>query len=103
MPLVLAAIHLRLSASYEQRTARDQRLGSLFDIIHRSGTLYDVSDSVAAAINFILRLAYSTTHRIVDCADQGPTPAGPKMEPGRFAILLTLPKSVKIAWAHMER
>ncbi|OQE42261.1 hypothetical protein PENCOP_c004G07000 [Penicillium coprophilum] len=64
MPLVLAAIDLKLSTSREQTEARQRRLNSLSQIIRHSETLYDVTDRVAVATNHLLQLAYVTTQNI---------------------------------------
>ncbi|KAJ5170980.1 Transcription factor [Penicillium coprophilum] len=64
MPLLLAAIDLKLSPSREQTQARQRRLNSLSQIIRHSETLYDVTDCVAVATNHLLQLAYVTTQNI---------------------------------------
>lgn len=64
MPLILAAVDLKLSSSYEEMMARKKRLDSLSIIIRHSHTLYDVTDYVAVGINHILKLAYLTTKNI---------------------------------------
>ncbi|KAJ5807958.1 hypothetical protein N7474_009227 [Penicillium riverlandense] len=61
MPLILAAIDLKLSPSHEEMMIRQKRLHSLSGIIRQSETLYDVTDFVAAGTNHILQLAYLTT------------------------------------------
>ncbi|KAJ5654693.1 Transcription factor [Penicillium lividum] len=61
MPLVLAAIDLKLSPSRSEVAARQKRLDSLSRIIRHSESLYDVTDFVAAGTNHILQLAYVTT------------------------------------------
>lgn len=58
MPLVLAAIDLKISPSHEEMTARQRRLDALSGIICHSENLYDVTDFVAAGTNHILHLAY---------------------------------------------
>lgn len=64
MPLILAALDLKLSSSYEEMMARKRRLNSLSVIIRHSYSLYDVTDYVAVGINHILQLAYLTTRNI---------------------------------------
>lgn len=64
MPLVLAAIDLKLSPSYEEMMIRQKRLHSLSGIIRQSESLYDVTDFVAAGTNHILQLAYLTTQNL---------------------------------------
>lgn len=64
MPLILAALDLKLSSSYEEMMARKKRLNSLSVIIRHSYSLYDVTDYVAVGINHILQLAYLTTKNI---------------------------------------
>ncbi|KAJ5106104.1 hypothetical protein N7456_002779 [Penicillium angulare] len=64
MPLVLAAVNLKLSPSREETESRQKVLASLSNIIRHSETLYDVTDSVAAGTNQILQLAYATTKNI---------------------------------------
>lgn len=64
MPLILAAVDLKLSSSYEEMMTRKKRLDSLSIIIRHSHTLYDVTDYVATGINHILKLAYLTTKNI---------------------------------------
>ena len=61
MPLVLAAIDLKLSPSRAETASRQKRLDSLSKIIRHSESLYDVTDFVAAGTNHILQLAYLTT------------------------------------------
>lgn len=64
MPLILSAIDMKLSPSYEEMTRRKKRLDSLSTIIRHSETLYDVTDFVAIGINHILQLAYLTTKNL---------------------------------------
>lgn len=64
MPLVLAAIDLKLSPSHKEMEVRQRRLTSLSQIIRHSETLYDVTDRVAVATNHILQLAYATTQNL---------------------------------------
>ncbi|KAJ5688516.1 hypothetical protein N7462_002908 [Penicillium macrosclerotiorum] len=61
MPLILAAIDLKLSPSHGEMIKRQKRLDSLSKIIRHSESLYDVTDFVAAGTNQILQLAYHTT------------------------------------------
>lgn len=61
MPLILAAIDLKLSPSCDEMKIRQRRLDSLSRIIRLSESLYDVTDFVAAGTNHILQLAYVTT------------------------------------------
>jgi hypothetical protein len=61
MPLILAAIDLKLSPSCDEMKIRQKRLDSLSKIIRLSESLYDVTDFVAAGTNHILQLAYVTT------------------------------------------
>ncbi|KAJ5934090.1 hypothetical protein N7466_003637 [Penicillium verhagenii] len=61
MPLVLAAIDLKLSPSRSETASRQRRLDYLSNIIRHSEDLYDVTDYVAAGTNHILQLAYVTT------------------------------------------
>lgn len=61
MPLILAAIDLKLSPSSDEIKIRQKRLDSLSKIIRLSESLYDVTDFVAAGTNHILQLAYVTT------------------------------------------
>lgn len=71
MPLVLAAIDLKLSPSYTEMQARQHRLDFLSKIIRHSETLYDVTDFVAAGTNHILHLAYLTTRNLFfPCPDK---------------------------------
>ncbi|CAG8314748.1 unnamed protein product [Penicillium nalgiovense] len=64
MPLILAAIDLKLSPSHEEIEVRQRRLNSLSQIIRHSETLYDVTDFVAVGTNHILQLAYTTTQNL---------------------------------------
>ena len=64
MPLILAAIDVKLSSSYQEMTTRKKRLDTLSAIVRHSYTLYDITDYVAVGINHILRLAYLTTKSI---------------------------------------
>ncbi|KAJ5502785.1 Transcription factor [Penicillium fimorum] len=64
MPLVLAAIDLKLSPSQKETEARQRRLNSLSQIIRHSERLYDVTDRVAVATNHLLKLAYVTTQNL---------------------------------------
>ncbi|KAJ6095170.1 hypothetical protein N7467_002683 [Penicillium canescens] len=64
MPLVLAAIDLKLSPTHEEMKSRQKRLDSLGLIIRRSESLYDVTDFVAVGTNYILQLAYATTQHL---------------------------------------
>ncbi|KAJ5964988.1 Transcription factor [Penicillium vulpinum] len=64
MPLVLAAINLKLSPSRKEMEARQRRLNSLIQVIRHSETLYDVADFVAIGTNHILQLAYTTTQNL---------------------------------------
>ncbi|RJE20817.1 hypothetical protein PHISCL_06836 [Aspergillus sclerotialis] len=64
MPLILAAIDLKLSSSHGEMNARKKRLTSLSAIVRYSETLYDVTDFVAVGINHILQLAYVTTRNL---------------------------------------
>ncbi|OQE12784.1 hypothetical protein PENFLA_c063G08786 [Penicillium flavigenum] len=64
MPLILAAIDLKLSPSREEIEVRQRRLKSLSQIIRHSETLYDVTDFVAVGTNHILQLAYTTTQNL---------------------------------------
>jgi hypothetical protein len=64
MPLVLAAIDLKLSPSREEMEIRQKRLSSLSQIIRHSEALYDVTDFVAVGTNHILQLAYATTQNL---------------------------------------
>lgn len=64
MPLVLAAIDLKLSPSRSEMKRRQKRLDSLSLIIRHSETLYDITDMVAMATNHILQLAYATTKNL---------------------------------------
>ncbi|KAJ5447506.1 Transcription factor [Penicillium cf. griseofulvum] len=64
MPLVLAAIDLKLSPSREEAEARQRRLHSLCRIIRHSEILYDITDRVAVVINHMLQLAYSITQNL---------------------------------------
>jgi hypothetical protein len=61
MPLILAAIDLKLSPSCDEMKIRQKRLDALSKIIRLSESLYDVTDFVAAGTNHILQLAYMTT------------------------------------------
>ncbi|KAJ6000853.1 Transcription factor [Penicillium waksmanii] len=71
MPLVLAAIDLKLSPSYRETQKRQKRLDSISRIIRHSESLYDVTDFVAVGTNQILQLAYSVTRSIfLPCASQ---------------------------------
>jgi hypothetical protein len=64
MPLVLAAIDLKLSPSNRETQKRQKRLDSISRIIRHSETLYDVTDFVAVGTNQILQLAYSVTRNV---------------------------------------
>jgi hypothetical protein len=64
MPLVLAAIDLKLSPTREEMKSRQKRLDSLGLIIRRSESLYDVTDFVAVGTNYVLQLAYATTQHL---------------------------------------
>ncbi|CAG7988360.1 unnamed protein product [Penicillium salamii] len=64
MPLVLAAIDLKLSPSHSAMKAREKRLNSLSLIIKHSETVYDVTDFVAVGTNHILELAYAITQNL---------------------------------------
>jgi hypothetical protein len=64
MPLVLAAIDLKLSPSREEIKSRQKRLDSLSLIFRRSELLYDVTDCVAVGTNHILQLALATTKHL---------------------------------------
>ncbi|KAJ5989739.1 hypothetical protein N7522_009946 [Penicillium canescens] len=64
MPLVLAAIDLKLSPTREEMKSRQNRLDSLGLIIRRCESLYDVTDFVAVGTNSILQLAYATTQHL---------------------------------------
>lgn len=64
MPLILAAINLKLSTTHPEMTARKARLDTLSAIIRHSETLYDVTDFVAIGINHVLQLAYLTTRTL---------------------------------------
>lgn len=61
MPLVLAAIDLKLSPSCQETAIRQQRLDCFTKIIRYSELQYDVTDFVAAGTNHLLQLAYTTT------------------------------------------
>ncbi|GAB1198107.1 hypothetical protein APSETT444_007415 [Aspergillus pseudonomiae] len=61
VPLVLAAIDVKLSPSQAEMTIRKRRLDRLGEIVRHSRMLYDVADYVAAGTNHILQLAYITT------------------------------------------
>lgn len=64
MPLVLAAINLKLSPNRAAMERRQKRLESLGLIIKHSEGVYDVTDSVAVGTNHILQLAYLTTQNL---------------------------------------
>lgn len=64
MPLVLAAIDLKLSPNRAVMERRQKRLESLGLIIKHSEGVYDVTDSVAVGTNHILQLAYLTTQNL---------------------------------------
>ena len=64
MPLILAAIDVKLSSSYQEMITRKKRLDTLSAIVRHSYTLYDITDYVAVGINHLLRLAYLTTKSI---------------------------------------
>jgi hypothetical protein len=83
MPLVLAAIDLKLSPSLQEMTIRQDRLDSLCQIIRHAEGLYDVIDLLAVSTNRILQLAYditqnvfcysagdSTRHLLVECPEE---------------------------------
>ncbi|OGM49895.1 hypothetical protein ABOM_001521 [Aspergillus bombycis] len=61
VPIVLAAIDVKLSPSQAEMTIRKRRLERLGEIVRHSRMLYDVADYVAAGTNHILQLAYITT------------------------------------------
>ncbi|KAJ6005224.1 Transcription factor, partial [Penicillium sp. IBT 35674x] len=73
MPLVLAAIDLKLSPSRAETASRQKRLDSLKKIIQHSESLYDVTDFVAAGTNHILQLAYLTTQNFFLSTDVSST------------------------------
>lgn len=73
MPLVLAAIDLKLSPSRAETDSRQKRLDSLSRIIRHSESLYDVTDVVAAGTNHILQLAYLTTQNFFLSKETSPT------------------------------
>ncbi|KAJ5718840.1 uncharacterized protein N7483_009922 [Penicillium malachiteum] len=61
MPLVLAAIDLKLSNKPSETTSRQKVVDFLSKIVRHAESLYDVTDFVAAGTNQILQLAYVTT------------------------------------------
>ncbi|KAJ5718949.1 hypothetical protein N7493_007404 [Penicillium malachiteum] len=61
MPLVLAAIDLKLSNTRSETTSRQKVVDFLTKIVQHAESLYDVTDFVAAGTNQILQLAYVTT------------------------------------------
>ncbi|KAJ5636862.1 Transcription factor [Penicillium longicatenatum] len=73
MPLVVAAIDLKLSPSRTETAARQRRLDSLSKIIRHAESLYDVTDFVAAGTNHILQLAYMTTQNFFLARETLPT------------------------------
>lgn len=85
MPLILAAIDLKLSPSSDEIKIRQRRLDSLSKIIRLSESLYDVTDFVAAGTNHILQLAYVTTQNFF-------LPSGP---PSRMINSRSQPDRVK--------
>ena len=74
MPLILAAIDLKLSSTHEEMNARKKRLASLSAIVRHSETLYDVTDFVAVGINHLLQLAYLTTRNLFLRPNRPPQP-----------------------------
>lgn len=64
MPLILAALDLKLSSSYGEMTVRKKRLDALSLIVRHSYSLYDVTEYVAVGTNHILQLAYLVTRNI---------------------------------------
>ncbi|KAJ5769741.1 Transcription factor [Penicillium nucicola] len=74
MPLVLAAIDLKLSPSRGEMELRQKRLESISLIIRRSEMLYNVTDFVAVGTNHILQLAYTTTHHLFSGETRSQTP-----------------------------
>lgn len=65
MPLVLAAINLKISTSFLNIQKSKKTLDSISNIIRHSESLYDVTDVVAAGTNQILKLAYLVTQNII--------------------------------------
>jgi hypothetical protein len=66
MPLVLAAIDLKLSPSRAEIKTRQKRLDLLGSIIRHSEALYDVTDVVAVGTKHILQLSYATIQSLLD-------------------------------------
>lgn len=65
MPLVLAAINLKISPSYHDFQKSQRTLDSISNIIRHSESLYDVTDVVAAGTSQILQLAYLVTKNMI--------------------------------------
>ncbi|KAK9857415.1 hypothetical protein MYU51_020831 [Penicillium brevicompactum] len=74
MPLVLAAIDLKLSPNRAVMERRQKRLESLGLIIKHSEGVYDVTDSVAVGTNHILQLAYLTTQNLFFSGEESQIP-----------------------------
>lgn len=89
MPLVLAAIDLKLSSTREDIAARQKRLNCLSRIIRHSETLFDVTDFVAAGTNRLLQLAYKTTQNFFLSGSNSPIPSGNPMLVGGNDLAIT--------------
>lgn len=64
IPLVLAAIDLKLSPSHMEMVARRHRLDSFAQMVQRFQDLYEVADVVVAGTNHLLQLAYAITKNL---------------------------------------
>ena len=84
MPLVLAAIDLKLSSTREEVAFRQKRLNCLSRIIRHSETLFDVTDFVAAGTNRLLQMAYKTTENFFLSGANSPITGGnPALDDGK--------------------
>ncbi|KAH8699278.1 hypothetical protein BGW36DRAFT_426947 [Talaromyces proteolyticus] len=63
-PMVLAAIDVKLSASYSEMADRKRSLDNFSEIIRRSRKIYDVTDFFSEGTNNILQLAYAITKEL---------------------------------------
>ncbi|KAJ5697120.1 hypothetical protein N7488_010804 [Penicillium malachiteum] len=79
MPLVLAAIDLKLSNTRSETTSREKVVDFLSKIVRHAESLYDVTDFVAAGTNQILQLAYITTRDFFLSANSAIRDVSPKM------------------------
>ncbi|KAJ5245809.1 Transcription factor [Penicillium chermesinum] len=91
MPLILAAIDLKLSSTREDIAQREKRLNCLSGIIRHSETLFDVTDFVAAGTNYLLQLAYWITQNLFLSGSRSPLGTGNRVSTGDGDLALSLP------------